>query len=401
MKVTVNKYLNARAEEASTIAECHFYKSPGDTIEIDDVLVGTEIDGNSIWYHCKDDGCFYWSGGIEEEEFQLEDKIVKEDNFIAVLGSIKNDKSFYFSKKVIGYKGVGIGYKNGNKDLAMSLVIFVDKKFTNEELGAQNILPGNIFYKGYNIQTDVKAVQRPITHEYDDNAVALDLTPDNRPIEMGGSISEKGKLGCGTRTIIVKKNNDPANYIMTCYHVLFFNTINTAEDFIFKKATSTQQVTAIFPSPNQNPTYPGKFNEHEVFEGELSGFYDYALVALNSAFEMENELNGVAVTEHVKREDIFGLIGKVIKTIGAVSYKQSGIVSEIKGEVTVDCNKVSRKYYDVIVADKISMPGDSGAPVVTTDNKLVGYIIGGNEIDVTYILPFYQLILNRDIVIKK
>lgn len=63
MKLTVNKYLNARIGEATTNAACQLYKSPGDTIDVEDVLVGTEIDGNNIWYKNKEDGCFYWSGG--------------------------------------------------------------------------------------------------------------------------------------------------------------------------------------------------------------------------------------------------------------------------------------------------------------------------------------------------
>lgn len=66
MNLTINKYINARIGNASTNAPCQFYKSPGDTIEAENVIVGTEIEGNSIWYQNKTDGCFYWSGGIED-----------------------------------------------------------------------------------------------------------------------------------------------------------------------------------------------------------------------------------------------------------------------------------------------------------------------------------------------
>ena len=103
MKLTINKYLNARVQQPFTHSVCQFYKNPGDTIEIDDVLIGTEIDGNSIWYHCKDDGCFYWSGGIAEQDFVLQGKIINRADFFQIINSIKNDKSFYLSKTVVGY----------------------------------------------------------------------------------------------------------------------------------------------------------------------------------------------------------------------------------------------------------------------------------------------------------
>ena len=82
-------------------------------------------------------------------------------------------------------------------------------------------------------------------------------------------------------------------------------------------------------------------------------------------------------------------------TVGATSYKQS----EIKSEVLLECFGFHRKYLDVIVAEIISMPGDSGAPVVTADNRLLGYIIGGNKLDTSFILPFCQLTINKGITI--
>ncbi len=65
MIVTANKYVNARVGQATTDAPSQFYKSPGDSIDVEDILVGTEIEGNSIWYKDKNDGCFYWSGSTE------------------------------------------------------------------------------------------------------------------------------------------------------------------------------------------------------------------------------------------------------------------------------------------------------------------------------------------------
>ncbi|MGG9962061.1 hypothetical protein [Ferruginibacter sp. SUN106] len=401
MKVTVNKYLNARAEQASTNAACFFYKSPGDTIEIDDVLIGTEIDGNSIWYHCKDDGCFYWSGGIEEQEFEIPGKATASNkDLIAIINTIKNDRSFYLSKRVIGYKGIGVGLKNDSGSLPLCLVIFVIEKINLNQLDASNSVPTSISYKGFQIMTDVKPVKEPATHNFIQHQNHEELKPDINfnPIAIGASISNntpnKPSSGYGTRTMRVKKNSK--DYLLSCFHVLLYNRIFSAGDFTYNGSIDEQ---AVFPSPIKNTAFPRNRFTHPVVEGELNGFYDYGLVELQSPFEIANNFDGTAITEFVKRAEVDEYIDTQVTIIGATSYKQTGKITSIKAEIEVECRGFQRKYFDVLVSEKISMGGDSGAPVITTDNKLLGYVIAGNERDVSFILPFYYLFLNKGITI--
>lgn len=398
MKLTINKYLNARISEASTKATYNFYRSPGDTIEIDNVLVGEEIDGNSIWYHCKDDGCYYWSGGIVEEEFEISNNSITNENAIEILTSLQNDRSFYLSKKIVGYKGLGIGYKNGNPQFTLCLIVFVEKKIAEPQLQNSFIVPRYIFYKGVKITTDVKEVLRPATHGYKDYLNNEKLIPDNNftPMAIGASISGTNPKvdGYGTRTIKVNKGIDV--FLMSCFHVLFYDKILSEGDCFFNNINSSRKAT--FPSPIINST--GKTNfEDSVVEGEISGYYDYSLVKLQNTFEIVNKFENDTIVSFVERKDIKALINVTVTSIGATSYKQSGIITEIRSEILIDCKGFQRKYLDVIVAEKMSMPGDSGAPVVTFDNKLLGYIIGGNKDNVTYILPFYRLFLNKGITI--
>jgi V8-like Glu-specific endopeptidase len=57
-------------------------------------------------------------------------------------------------------------------------------------------------------------------------------------------------------------------------------------------------------------------------------------------------------------------------------------------------------FNNVILTEKISVPGDSGAPVVDkATNKLIGFIIGGND-ECSAVLPFYNLFLNRNFEIN-
>jgi len=59
-----------------------------------------------------------------------------------------------------------------------------------------------------------------------------------------------------------------------------------------------------------------------------------------------------------------------------------------------------QKFNEIILTEKISVGGDSGAPVVEKrTNRLIGFIIGGND-DCSAVLPCYNLFLNRDFEIN-
>ncbi|SFN19616.1 Subtilase family protein [Chitinophaga sp. YR627] len=64
MKLTVNKFLNVRAGEASLNAPCYQFLAPGSELEVDGLIYkGDSFDGIDTWY--KDlAGNYYWSGGL-------------------------------------------------------------------------------------------------------------------------------------------------------------------------------------------------------------------------------------------------------------------------------------------------------------------------------------------------
>ncbi|MGB8190818.1 MAG: S8 family serine peptidase [Chitinophagaceae bacterium] len=61
---TVSTYLNQRIGAASTDALCINHLQPGDQVDVAEVVAGTSIEGNAIWFRGTD-GNFYWSGGFE------------------------------------------------------------------------------------------------------------------------------------------------------------------------------------------------------------------------------------------------------------------------------------------------------------------------------------------------
>ena len=283
--------------------------------------------------------------------------------------------------------------------MPLCLVIFVTKKIALSQL--TNSIPPVIAYKGFKIATDVKEVLQPQTHDFIDYKNGEQLRPDNSfsPLAIGASISNNTSnqvsSGYGTRTLLVKKNDK--HYLLSCFHVLLYNTVNTTNDLIYNKLSGEE---AVFPSPLINITFPNNNRfTHPIVEGEFSGFYDYGLVELQSPFEVQNNFDNTIITEFVERENVELYANTQVTANGATSYKQTGKITSIKAEIDLKCRGVIRRYFNVIVTDKLSMPGDSGAPVVTNDNKLLGYIVGGNGENTSFIIPFYNLFLNKDITI--
>lgn len=392
MKLTVNKYLNARSGKPSTASPCPFYKSPGDVLEIDHILVGDEIDGNAIWYHCKDDGSFYWSGGIEETAFEMQGMqfgLLPSELQYAMLLSLKNYFENFLSRKVAGYMGCAIGNKNDDPLLGLALIVYVEKKFSSDSLSF--IVPPFILFKGIKVQVDVKEVST-IEHE-----IYIDHTHTKPPpimldndteLQMGGSISVSNDKAYGTRTIRLKKEGILDFYLMTCFHVLIperFKAIGiyTANDL---------QIEVSFPCENRK-FGSGHVNKAHVVKGKYNNLYDYAIIELKDKSDVFNGIGGKRFNGFYTFGQLATLLNKTVTMIGATSFKQQGKVMETHGSVSVANS--SFEFNPVIVCERLSSGGDSGAPVVDENNKLVGYVIGGNKKNRTIILPVYNLFLQE------
>jgi hypothetical protein len=284
MKVTVNKYLNARIGEASTNAACNFYHSPGDTIEIDDVLVGTEIDGNSIWYHCADDGCYYWSGGIQEVNFEMQESIFfpgKEQLRNVLYNGLKRYYLTFYKAKYPDLTGLYIGNKKTGNDLVDGdyLVFQFLAKKEDASLSANEKIPQFVLFKGLKLYTDIKeAPKAKFNWAYPGVA---------GPRRVGGTISAFKQTAAGTISFVGESLKLPVKkYAITNYHVI-------AEHLIREKKTTYDNpqslIIAVMPAwsySNDERNIKGKF-----VKGLFNQFHDTALIELNSPDLVINRLS--------------------------------------------------------------------------------------------------------------
>ena len=386
MKIIVNKYLNARLNSPSTEEACPYYRDPGYVLEVDDIEIGTEINGNCIWYHSSDDGCFYWSGGTgltndlldkrrqsksftRQEEMGIYSSAVNELNYSGTDGE---------ANQITGYKGIASGYKviekTGLTENRICLIFYVRKKIVDPQVHVQD----SINYRGFLLVTDVRVIgEIKLLQEGPDDSI---------PYPMGGSIaslSSDGKENArGTRSMLVQRAGK--EYLLTCYHV--------ACSILFAQHTyefRNQKIEAIIPSKEKFPNSPTI--TATVIEGQFGINFDYALLEVDiTKFQnfMPGHLfnNGYYTLPEIKSQFTKETI--LIK-YGAKTGERQGKFKAYPAKVPVD-DKKSLSMFGLIEVENISDKGDSGAPVVDSQNKLVGIIVAGVDSS-SFIIPIAQL----------
>lgn len=390
MKLTVNKYLNARIGEPSTNASCRFYRNPGDIIEIDDVVAGTEIDGNAVWYHCKDDGCFYWSGGTEEANLQLKElKEYDQLTQIKILKSAANANEMKWSKTIPNYSGCGIGLINTNPE-TIGLLIYVSKKLEVH----QNINESEILFRGVKMPMGIVEVENIEHNEFKKpdrkNVPCMELDNDS-PYRLGGTIGMYGEEGYGSRSLRLFKGNEC--YVMTCFHVLL-NDLKSQQVFGPYTSDSTKRNAGVPAKVNKAGQTPGKF---PIIEGYYNTVMDFAVAKINEDLLVNGILSDL-IDGFYTYDMLDNLLLKEVKMVGSTSFHQTGKVTAIGKSRLIDGN--NWKFKNCLIAEKISSKGDSGGPVVDENKKLVGYVIADSDSE-TVILPFFPIFSNTGYRIKK
>lgn len=382
MKLLVSQHVNKRAGKPGTTGQLAGYVSPGDTVEVNAVVYGDVVDGNYLWYKSAD-GFYYWSGGFYNINFQLDDCKLADfpaDQQMAILLMVLKEAESILKKDVKGYVGCGIGNKNFDEGEELSLLVYVKKKVDAADLSV-TVLP-EIHYRGIRILTDVLEVG---TFSHNVLISKRDMESDI-PLHIGGGISPKKDMSTfGTRSLSVRRKNGNTfdHFLLTCYHVLLSDLFPLSP----YKGDFRQ---AFFPIGR------GSTDAHIVAEGEYSSKYDYAAVRLSRA--LLNEEESITIREHVPFSELSALKGTTVVMIGYVSGMNEGKVLSLSNNVEIGPHR--QKFNEIILTEKISVGGDSGAPVVEKrTNRLIGFIIGGND-DCSAVLPCYNLFLNRDFEIN-
>ncbi len=386
MRLITKYYLNARVGAPATDAPIPYYLNPGREVEIDDLIIRKDIEGNCIWYHSSDDDCFYWSGGFHETDLILRGKTLSADDELRLYRSAVNELTDKY-KFVTGYRGMAAGFKEkgGQLTQALSLVFYVDKKLSP----AKSKVPTAINYRGVVLRTDVR--------ESDDTSLQDPNEADlGNMLLMGGSISEdlNGEYkSFGTRTLIVTK--DKKDYLLTCYHVACRSLFN-AEDYWLGE----NKVSATIPSP---VITPGRSTSKlRVAEGHFDSYLDYALLEIGAA-ELFNAIPSEFFQGFYTNAELVNGFRKDMQLIKYGAATQRGNIGRLityhSGWVKVD-SKRNLFMMGLIEATKMSNGGDSGSPVLDmSNNKLVGYIVAGNSTS-SFIIPFGRVAADYSIIPK-
>jgi hypothetical protein len=394
MKLTVGKYLNERIGKPSVTAPTANLKLPGDSIDIETVVYGDEVDGNGIWYKAIE-GYYYWSGGFVEIDFSLPGCIIESfssEDQVKILKQFQAAADAVFKQAVLGYLGCGFGNKNYIPNSDLSLIVYVDKKVQENDPSLKYRVAKEILFWGLAIKTDVIALDTAY-HHYDDNRNNK-IDESDIPIKIGGGIKDAGKKNIGTRSLGVWRKDASEQityYLIASYHVVLDKLISNNET----NYKGTPSFNSFFPLDADLNN-----NVHEIIEGNYDSDYDYVAIKLNSEFDILNRINGLEISGFFNYDELYALKDKNVTTIGFSSGIQSGKVLSIFNKITLKPH--FQEFKNVIFAEKISTAGDSGAPVIEPESgKLIGFVIGGNDIDTSFILPYYNLSYEKKFEIPK
>ncbi len=367
------KYPLYKRTTPSNVKEAAGYLEEDSVVELAEMVSGDELDGISLWYRSSD-GFFYWGGGLDilPGDPPLVWNGLSEQQQLSVLNSMVNDEGYRIeltAKKAVGH---AIGYKNDDSALGLALIIYVENK------DATGPLTKTVSYKNiHDIPLDVKETKK-IIHNHPQS-----FKPDKAlPMQMGGSISRLEGPGFGTRGLVLKKEGRA--YLLTCFHVLL-DHIHPETKYPYARSLPC---TAEYPSPLQNP-YNVKSRKVTVSQGWYNNRRDFALVELGNANDVVNAFNNRLFRGFHTSGTLKGLLNQQVYTAGAVSILKSGKVLETKGSITI--NQTGMRFDNVIVTEKMSVPGDSGAPVIDSADKVVGIIIASDELYRSYVLPVHGL----------
>ncbi|MBS1511135.1 MAG: hypothetical protein JST86_09855 [Bacteroidetes bacterium] len=377
MKLTVNKYLNARIGSASTGAACQFYRSPGDTITIDQIIMGDELDGNSVWYHCSDDGCYYWSGGIEETTFEITGtdyyQQLSDRELMTILGEAKNYFWNLFIKTMPELTGMYIGDKTTGGAVALenyALVFQVLQKSNS----SGNPIPPVLHYKGLTIKTDVTSAQTAVLQQ----------------AKPGDSIARTNGLShWGTLSIKVSRKEEEGLffYLLTNYHVAAYDLV-AAGVYDFDLTAVNISDRSIVSSPQSN-TLNGQTEIGAVSDGVLNATLDAALVLMNDGADAANTTGNATAIDKTPL-DVQGTSqykNSQVTLYGAKSMIQPSTITSVNSSQIFSYNNGNLfiRLHNLIQLQQCSQPGDSGSPILL-GNKIIGILVGADDTS-SYVIP--------------
>jgi len=305
-----------------------------------------------------------------------------------VLKSAIQTFSNYWEASISNYKRVDAGKKiTNNQPTENNCVRFYveDKEYKGK---VTNPVPEYIYLGGFKIPTDVIVdTGEMILHNWKNPG------DGSTPVSPGKSVSRKENKATGTISLKVKKNIDGVErfFALSCYHVLFDNEFSNRKNEIRNAGEASMPRT--IKTPGDDITAAGT-QVGTVGWGKIDEYVDAGVALLDDPDSLEEEIDflGKPVAKYAV----------IANDENALSVSFCGAKSGlVKNKLIKGCHAIKPVntpagrivFSDLIQIERCSDFGDSGAPVIDQNNRLIGIIEGGDNY-YTYIIPI-QNIINR------
>ncbi|MFA6058435.1 MAG: hypothetical protein WC756_09565 [Taibaiella sp.] len=305
-------------------------------------------------------------------------------------------KDFYWEKwkhQIPELNGVAIANKaiekQGINTFQKAIQFQVTEKLSPRKVDV--LIPSYVHYGGYKIPTDVVKGGRMLLTSLDFNY------PGDGPLpkKCGASISrtEPGNDATGTIGLRVSRteNGIERYYALTCAHVVMDQELKQG-------VTNITQAEAV-----ANSRYAESPGHDTGIAGKTIGMIAEAIVNAytDSALIMLEDKNGKVSGDIYKAGMItdIGYIGgdDVDKTRLKFCGSRSGFVQSVlvKGYEQIAYPNYPKatgitELKGLIQLEPVAQPGDSGAPVLDNDNRIIGIIVGSSP-EFTYVIPIQSL----------
>jgi len=187
--------------------------------------------------------------------------------------------------------------------------------------------------------------------------------------------ANKGTLGC-----IVKRMGKKGLFVLTCYH----NIVEPGSGFKFSLTNDNNVKLSDEETVIESKT-SFAIRDHEI---------DAALIAINTEDKknITNQVTGLGVFTEVRENLTKSELAKKIIVFlhGAESHFQKGVLTGLCCDVKIRYSDGEHQLINLLSISNngkaISGPGDSGACVIDSDNKLIGILVAGNS-TTSYAIP--------------
>ncbi len=241
--------------------------------------------------------------------------------------------------------------------------IYVEKKVPESQLKHSDIIPKRIKVGDKEVCTDVVEVGRIRKLQL------LDPKQKWRPSPAGVSTGRVDEQSAGTIGWFMV-DEDGEVYVMSNNHVWAKENLGSRGDLLVQPGLLD----------GGDPENDVLFKLYDFIPISFTGKYNKVDVAIATINDISNTYMSIINLGGVTGKRV-PVVGETVTKMGRSTSLTSGAVTDNSATLQVEYDSGIALFTDVILArgDNIINPGDSGSPLLTSDNKFVGLVFAGND----------------------